>query len=250
MAPDSRVRAVIFDMDGLMLDTEPIYKRAWQASAAELGCDLDDGFYAQFVGRPNDACERLLLERFGAEFPLDRFRARWRELWDTDAEANGIRTKPGLVELLTVLDTLGLPFAIATSSEAEETAFCLRAAGLDGRFPVRVTRDQIAHGKPAPDIYLEAARRLQIDPAQCVALEDSEAGILSASRAGMVPLLIPDGAPPSAGARNTAFRVVPSLADVPAVLRELLKTPDRRADSGMTDGSSQPIQRGNGSGGG
>ena len=238
------IRAVVFDMDGLMLDTEPIYKRAWQAASAELGHDLEDGFYAQFVGRPNDDCERLLLDRFGAAFPLDRFRARWRELWDADAAANGIRTKPGLLELLALLETLKLPFAIATSSEAAETAFCLLAAGLDGRFPVRVTRDQITHGKPAPDIFLEAARRLQTDPAQCVALEDSEAGILSASRAGMVTLLIPDGAPPSATASSTAFRVLPSLADVPAVL---LKLVSRQADSEKTNGASQPIQRRNGS---
>jgi HAD superfamily hydrolase (TIGR01509 family) len=216
------IRAVVFDMDGLMLDTEPIYKRAWQAASAELGRDLDDRFYAQFVGRPNDDCERLLLERFGPEFLLDRFRARWRELWDADAAANGIKTKPGLLELLAWLDTLEIPFAIATSSEAAETEFCLRAAGLDGRFAVRVTRDQIFHGKPAPDIYLEAARRLRTEPTQCLAIEDSEAGILSASRAGMVPLLIPDGAPPSATAVNTAFRVLPSLAEVPGVIQDLL----------------------------
>jgi len=218
----THIRAVVFDMDGLILDTEPIYKRAWQSAAAELGYDLDDAFYARFVGRPNDDCERLLLERFGAAFPLDRFRARWRDLWDADAASNGIQSKPGLLGLLTMLDSLSLPFAIATSSEAGETDFCLRAAGLDRRFPVRVTRDQIAHGKPAPDIYLEAARRLHVPPEQCVALEDSEAGILSASRAGMVALLIPDGVPPSDISRNTAFRVLPSLAHVPAVLRDLL----------------------------
>ena len=216
------IRAVVFDMDGLMLDTEPIYKAAWQAASAELGYDLADEFYAQFVGRPNDDCERLLFERFGAAFPIERFRVRWRELWDADATANGIRTKPGLLELLALLDTLTVPFAIATSSEAAETEFCLRAAGLDGRFSVRVTRDQITHGKPAPDIYLEAARRLQTDPAQCVALEDSEAGILSASRAGMVPLLIPDGAPPSSTASNTAFRVLPSLLEACDTVRDLL----------------------------
>ena len=238
------IRAVVFDMDGLMLDTEPIYKAAWQAASAELGHDLEDGFYARFVGRPNDDCERLMLERFGTEFPLDRFRARWRELWDSDATANGIRTKPGLLELLALLDTLKIPFAIATSSEATETEVCLRAAGLDRRFPVRVTRDQIVHGKPAPDIYLEAARRLQTDPAQCVALEDSEAGILSASRAGMVPLLIPDAAPPSAMAASTAFRVLPSLADVPAVLLKLMSP---QADSEVRDGTPEPIQHRDGS---
>jgi len=238
------IRAVVFDMDGLMLDTEPIYKRAWQAASAELGHDLEDGFYAQFVGRPNDDCERLLFERFGAQFPLDRFRVRWRELWDADAVANGIQTKPGLPELLALLDARAIPFAIATSSEAAETDFCLRAAGLDGRFPVRVTRDQIAHGKPAPDIYLEAAHRMQTATAQCMALEDSEAGILSASRAGMVPLLIPDGAPPSAVAENAAFRVLASLADVPGVL---LKLAGRQSDSEKTDEASQPIQRRDGS---
>ena len=238
------IRAVVFDIDGLMLDTEPIYKRAWQSAAADLAYDLDDAFYAQFVGRPNDDCERLLKERFGSGFPLDRFRADWRQRWDADAVANGIRTKAGLLELLALLDTLKIPFAIATSSEAAETEFCLRAAGLDGRFPVRVTRDQITHGKPAPDIYLEAARRLRTAPAQCVALEDSEAGILSASRAGMVPLLIPDGTPPSPTASNTAFRVLPSLADVPAVLLKLVRRP---ADSEKADETSQPIQHRDGS---
>jgi len=79
MAQDERraLRAVVFDMDGLMLDTEPIYKIAWQAASAELGYVLDDAAYARFVGRRTEDCERDLVERFGSGFPLDRFRARW-----------------------------------------------------------------------------------------------------------------------------------------------------------------------------
>jgi len=87
---------------------------------------------------------------------------------------------------------------------------------------VIVTGDQVVQGKPAPDIYLEAARRLQVAPALCVALEDSEAGILAASRAGMVPLLIPDGAHPSVSATNAAFRVLPSLTGARDVIRDLI----------------------------
>jgi beta-phosphoglucomutase-like phosphatase (HAD superfamily) len=104
-----------------------------------------------------------------------------------------------------------LQVAVATSSEASYTEFTLQHAGLEGLFEIVVTGDEIARGKPAPDIYLEAARRLQVVPAACVALEDSEAGILAATRAGMRALLVPDSPGPSDLAVQAAFRVVASL---------------------------------------
>jgi beta-phosphoglucomutase len=226
----SGVRAVVFDMDGLMLDTEPIYKVAWQAASAALGYDLDDVFYASFVGRPNVECERDLLERFGSGFPLDRFRAGWPPLWRAEAATRGIRKKAGLLELLAFLSTQDVALAVATSTEADDARFTLGAAGLDGHFKVIVTGDEVARGKPAPDIYLEAARRLQRAPGECVALEDSEAGILAASRAGMVALLVPDGSHPSALAAGAASRVIPTLVDARETIRDLLVP--RNQDSG------------------
>jgi HAD superfamily hydrolase (TIGR01509 family) len=216
------LRALVFDMDGLMIDTEPIYKVAWQAASAQLGYPIDDALYATFVGRPTPACEEDLVATFGSAFPLEQFRVLWPSLWRAEATASGIQRKPGVLECLDFAKAQGLPVAVATSSDADYAAFSLRRAGLDGRFGIMVTGEQVARGKPAPDIYLEAARRLQVDPAACVALEDSEAGVLAASRAGMRTLLIPDGVAPTETAVRAAFRVFESLHEARGLIADLL----------------------------
>lgn len=216
-----KVTAVVFDMDGLMLDTEPLYKVAWQGASAELGYPLDDPSYARLVGRPTSDCENELLAQFGSGFPLDQFRARWPQCWRAEVAARGIQQKPGLQELLAFLQERRLPTAVATSSEADYATFSLRHAGLEGRFEIIVTGEEVSRGKPAPDIYLEAARRLNVDPAGCIALEDSEAGTLAATRAGMRTLLVPDWLEPSAAAVRAAFRVLASLHDARGVLADL-----------------------------
>ena len=187
-----RIAAVVLDMDGLMLDTEPIYKVAWQQASLELGFDLDDLTYSTLIGRPNEDCEAVLLAHFGPRFPMAQFRSRWPALWRAVVQERGVPHKSGLLELLMFLDAQQIPTAIATSSDADYTEFSLRSAGLAGRFRVIVTRDQVAHGKPAPDTYIEAARRLGQDTADCMALEDSDAGVLAACAAGMAALCVPD----------------------------------------------------------
>jgi len=214
--------AIVFDMDGVLLDTEPIYKRAWQSAAAELHYDLDDESYLKVVGRPNDDGERELVSKFGADFPLARFRARWPQLWRAEVETGGIQQKPGVSEVLAFAAAHDLAVGVATSSDANFTAFSLRRAALDNRFSIVVTGDQVASGKPAPDIYLEAARRLGVEPTRCVAVEDSEAGIIAASRAGMIAVLIPDWARPSELATKTASRVLASLHEARELIAELV----------------------------
>jgi HAD superfamily hydrolase (TIGR01509 family) len=213
------VDAVILDMDGLMLDTERLYKSAWQKAASQLGFLLDDGFYFTLVGRTNAAGEITLTERFGVDFPMAAFRERWADLWRQEVEASGIPLKPGLMELLEYLAGRNVPVAVATSSDQEYAALSLRAARLDaGRFAHIVSGEQVENGKPAPDIYLEAARRLSVNPARCLAIEDSDAGILSASGAGMMSVVVPDLKPPSPEARGAALRVVTSLHEVISLL--------------------------------
>lgn len=219
------VKAVVFDMDGLMLDTEPLYKVAWQSGCREIGYDLTDETYTTLVGRPTPACEAVLLRTFGSGFPLDAFRHRWRLIWKDAVARDGIRHKPGLVPLLTFLRSRGLPIAVATSSEAHYTDVSLGGAGLSGAFQTVVTGDQIERGKPAPDIYLAAAAQLGVAPHHCVALEDSEAGAVAASAAGMVTLLVPDWVAPSPVARRAATQVFPSLVEAHAFIENHLLTP-------------------------
>src|SRR5688500_14447189 len=101
---DVRINAVVLDMDGLMLDTEPLYKAAWQQASEELGFNLDDQTYSMLIGRPTEDCEAELVRRFGPRFPMPHFRTRWPELWHASVQDRGIRCKPGLLPLLAFLE--------------------------------------------------------------------------------------------------------------------------------------------------
>jgi HAD superfamily hydrolase (TIGR01509 family) len=220
------VAAVVFDMDGLMVDTEPVYKASWQQAASELHYELPDSVYARFVGRPTEACERILVEHLGPKFPLPPFRLRWPVLWRTEIQRSGVHVKPGLFELLAFLSDRRVPVAVATSTESDLAALTLSLAGLADHFAIVVSGDQVAAGKPAPDIYLEAARRLGVSAANCVALEDSEAGIRAAAAAGMVGILVPHWAP-SIEASRAARHVVEDLHQAREVLTSLIAEQER-----------------------
>jgi HAD superfamily hydrolase (TIGR01509 family) len=216
------VAAIVLDMDGLMVDTEPIYRRAWQSAAQACGYPFDDSFYLTLIGKPTPVSELALLEHFGESFPLADFRMRWSGLWLGEVKSSGIPTKPGLSELLAFFAQRELPVAVATSSAREYAAISLRAAKLDTWFEHVVTGDEVERGKPFPDIFLESARRLGVDARRCVALEDSDAGVLAASAAGMTTIMVPDLKAPSAEARSAAFSIVASLFDARTQIAALL----------------------------
>ena len=216
------VAAIVLDMDGLMLDIEPIYKSAWQQGADDLGCQLDDALYWTLSGRRTEDCEQVLLDHFGSGFPLEAFRARWEALWRASVEHDGIATKAGLSRFLEFAEGQRLALAVATSSDLSHTTASLRAAGLHQRFDVVVTGDAVAEGKSTPDIYLETARQLGVEAPQCIAVEDSEAGITAARRAGMLPILIPDHRQPSPEAVAAAHRVLHSLDEARSLVASLV----------------------------
>lgn len=222
------VSALIFDMDGLLVDTEPLYQASWQQAARELHYDISDELYAQFIGRPTSACESLLVGALGSDFPLDAFRQRWPEVWRLEIQRVGVVVKPGVQEMLQFARERRLLVAVATSSESDFAQLTLNRSGLASSFAVRVCGEEIASGKPAPDIFIEAAKRLGRSAGECVAFEDSESGILAVRDAGMYGVLVPHWAA-SAVARQAARQVVPTLHEAREVVASLLATQEQWA---------------------
>lgn len=212
------ITAVIFDMDGLMIDTERMAQQAWQRAGTEFGFTLPDALYLQAVGRTAKATAELFRAGMGADFPFEAVYERKQHYLYTAIEEEGIPAKPGLLDLLDLVDQQGLAKAVATSTVRVLTIKKLTAAALLHRFDTIVCGDEVPQGKPAPDIFLAAAAKLAIAPAACVVLEDSSAGIKAAHAAGMRAIWVPDLIQPTADVLPLAYRVLPSLHQVVELL--------------------------------
>lgn len=209
-------QAVIFDMDGLILDTEPIYRMAWQQAAIELGYSMSDDEYLCYLGRRSADCKVLLAETYGSHFPLDDFFTRGCEVFEGHIASNGIPAKAGLYELLDFLDSHQIAKAVATSTGRSNALSYLGA--LADRFESIVTGDEVNQGKPAPDIFLLAAKRLGLAPEQCLVLEDAHTGVQAAYAANIPVIMVPDLRPPSDSEIARAACVCSSLHEVKALL--------------------------------
>jgi beta-phosphoglucomutase-like phosphatase (HAD superfamily) len=209
-----RPAAVIFDMDGLMLDTEPLAARAWVDAARDLGLAFDSTINHRLIGRNFPDCRTIIGEHHGAGYPVDDLMGAWHGAYDAIVGREGIAFKPGLLELLDWLEGERIPKAVATSTRRARAQAKLELTGILPRFVALVGGDEVARGKPAPDIFLEAAARLGAAPAACVVLEDSEPGVRGALAAGMTPLMVPDLLPPTPSLLAAAPLVVATLHDV------------------------------------
>ncbi|MFO1306324.1 MAG: HAD family phosphatase [Burkholderiales bacterium] len=211
------LEAVIFDMDGLMLDTERLAPMAWADAKQAIGADFDMTLLDAMIGRNYQDCRALIVERHGEDFPTDALMHAWHVAYDAIVERDGIAIKHGLHGLLDWLEAEGIPKGVATSTRRDRALTKLTGVGIAARFTVLVGGDEIARGKPAPDIFLLAAERLGADPSACVVLEDSEPGVRAALAAGMTPIMVPDLLQPSAEIAARTL-VLPTLADVHAHL--------------------------------
>ena len=208
------IRGVLFDMDGVVLDTEKLYARFWREAAAALGHTMS---YEQALGMrslSSTAGQAQLESYFGKGVSRAEFRAKRIELMDAYIDAHGVDLKPGIRELLDFLEEKGIKAAITTSSPPERVRRYLGPHGLLSRFDRLCSGTEVAHGKPEPDIYIYGAACLGLKPEECIAIEDSPAGVLSAYRAGCKTVMVPDLDQPDAETEKLLYAKADSLVDV------------------------------------
>lgn len=212
------VRAVVFDMDGLLVDSETVYCEALTAAAAGMGHELPMSVLKLMIGHTWAGSSHVLKAHFGERFDTDRLRDESVKRFYEIAEAE-VCLKAGVIELLDHLDEAGLPRAIATSSRHADVRHHLTHHGLLDRFHAILAQGDYPRGKPHPDPYLKAAEALGIDPVHCLALEDSHNGVRAASSAGMMTIMVPDLLDATEEMHSLCVRIARDLHEVHELLR-------------------------------
>lgn len=221
--PIRPIEAFIFDMDGVILDSERIIRDAWLEVVPRFGYRADDAVFLQLVGRNSRDAEQIIFHEFGAAFPLREVLAATRARSAQEVEATGWPLKPGITVLLERLSDHGFPMAVATSTSRSEAESRLTSAGVRGFFRHVHGGDEVSHGKPSPDLFLLAARSLEVSPAGCVVIEDSQYGVEAALAARMQAVVIPDLKHPSLEVASKVLGVYESAEALCAALDEILK---------------------------
>lgn len=208
------MKAVVFDMDGVLFDTERVCMASWVAVAAENGLpDMEKIFPRCIGGNANDS-RKIVLEAYGQDFDYDTFRKKASDRFWEHIEKNGLPMMAGVREILAWLKEKGWIVGLASSTRRSTVIDHLERAGIRDYFQAIVTGDMVEHSKPRPDIYLIACRHLGIEPGEAYAVEDSPNGIRSAYSAGMCPLMVPDMIRPDEEISRLSYRIFKDLHEV------------------------------------
>ncbi|HEX5127310.1 MAG TPA: HAD family phosphatase [Rhodocyclaceae bacterium] len=214
----SRPGAVIFDMDGLLLDNERIVLRLFAQAAAALDLKWREDVGLQMVGHSREDSDKIIATAFGANYPVARLREHYDALYEVAIVSGNIPVKPYVHELIARLEALRIRCAVATSSHRMRATAKLTRTNLLSHFQVLACGDEVLRGKPSPDIFELAAERLGVQASHCLVLEDSNVGVRGAVAASMKVVMVPDFQQPDADIRLLGVPRVESLKDVLAAL--------------------------------
>lgn len=215
------IKAVIFDMDGVIVDTEKLLVKYWCQAANEMGFPMTREHALNLRSLSSRYAEPYLKGLFGDVFNYRKVRARRIELMEDDIDKNGVQIKPGLEELMNYLKENGYKIAVATATDFDRAVPYLQKAKVYGKLDAVCCGPQVEHGKPDPDIYLFAAQKLGVEPWECLAIEDSPNGIKSAYSAGMYTVMIPDLTQPDRELQSMIYMKCEDLISVIGVLEVL-----------------------------
>lgn len=207
----SKIKALVFDMDGLIFDSEKIVQRAWNIAGQELGLGKIGEHIYHTIGMNAMRRKQYFLENVSLDFPFDAFTARTREVFREIADREGIAMKPGAKELIESAKKKGYRLAVATSSSRVHASKLLKEAGIYDYFDGIVFGDMVSHSKPDPEIYRKACEEIRVSPEESIAFEDAPSGVRSASAAGLRVVIVPDLVQPSEEIRELAWKQLESL---------------------------------------
>ncbi|MDD2978520.1 MAG: HAD family phosphatase [Hespellia sp.] len=212
------IEAMVFDMDGLLFDTERIVQRSWNRAGEVLGYGPMGEQIYHTLGFNVVRREQYFKKLYGQDFPMEKFSPLTRKFFYEIADAEGISMKPGVRELLIYAKAHGIKTALATSSREAHARSLLEEQGIWKYFDGAVYGDMVEHAKPNPEIYQKACAMIGVNPSKSIALEDAPAGIRAAHAAGMLPVMIPDLVQPDSEIRTLCWKQFGSLMDVLGIL--------------------------------
>ena len=212
------LEAVIFDMDGTLVDSERVSQEAWKRAARDLGIELPGELIHSFIGRTAPSVHALMVGHLGGDDELAKECFRLHFVHFDELSQTDLTLMPGAREALDQLQAAGFPLALATSTYREKALMRLERFGLGDAFATITCGDDAENGKPAPDIFLKAAERMGVDPAHCAVIEDSHNGVRAGHAAGAQVFMIPDMVSPTEEIADMCTAVLPSLHELPAAI--------------------------------
>lgn len=213
------ISAVIFDMDGVIFDSERLVIECWKVVADKYGIENIEEACFECLGINAALTKELMKKRYGEAFPYDAYKKEMSAIFHSRAAGGKLPQKKGIKELLTFLKENQIPTAVASSTRREVVMRELEEGGLLPYFDRVICGDMVERSKPEPDIFLKACESLSIDATEAYAIEDSYNGIRAAFRAGMKPIMVPDLAEPTEEMEKLACCILPSLFEVMTYLK-------------------------------
>jgi HAD superfamily hydrolase (TIGR01509 family) len=213
------IKGVVFDMDGLMFDTERLTYEIINDTMTSMGYSYSLDFYKQTVGKRSVDVVQMYKEKFGKDFDYQAMKVKNMEVfWDYTTK-NGVPVKKGLFELLDYLKEKGIKIALATSTTRKSATEILTRGKAIDYFDVLMCADSVTNGKPHPQVFLKACQGLGLEPQECMGLEDSFNGIIASSKAGLLTVMVPDMILPTKEIENLCYKVCTNLLDVIEILK-------------------------------
>lgn len=223
MAEKMKIEAVLFDMDGVLIDTEKYLTRFWRQAAKEQGLILTEEDSYLFRSFSSKYAAPWFAKTYGEQYDYWTIRERRKELMSEHLKAHGVEKKDGVDEVLQVLRETGVKTAVVTATEEKRARSYLEEIGISDLFDDIICTDMVERGKPFPDIYLYACKKISRKPEQCMAVEDSPNGVRSAAEAGCHVVMVPDLTQPDENLMSSLEAKADSLREIPEILRNMNK---------------------------